>query len=248
MQRIKLSRTEKVKGANWGIYGVMKVGKSYLTKLLALNYYQHGKRIIILDHNFNDETYDSFWGIQPLILTLEQFISIDWEMMPDSLIVRVQKANTLVSFDFNKFFACCSTIRYSVFIFDDLLDLFGSNASSAIKNFPATVINNHNEAFYQFHTLYQAHPFLRQKLQNIVLKSLPVDVDIPNDFMLPGRYIRICLSEIEQINSGLPFKKKFAWRILHADDGLITLPVHVMINGRPEQTATYLVSEYFKNK
>ncbi|WP_337045313.1 ATP-binding protein [Emticicia sp. 17c] len=248
MQKIRLSDTELVKGSNTGIYGAMKVGKSHLTKILALNYYLQGKPVFILDHNFNDDTYGDFWGIQPEIISLEQFTSINWAFKSRELVVRVQRDNPMADFDFNAFFAYAGAMKYNVFILDDLGDIFGNQATTAIKNFPATTVNNYNEVFYQFHNLFQAHPFLRGKLQNIVLKSLPIDSTIPEDFLTPSKIIRACLREIEAENKPLPFKKKFAWRYLHADDQLITMPEKLKIDGSPEKYVTYLQSEYFENK
>ena len=235
-------------GANWGVFGIMKVGKSYLTKLIALNYFNNGKRVLILDYNYNDDTYGDFWGIVPYIITLEKFLTINWQMMPNDIVVRVQPNDRMTEFDFNAFFAYSSLITYSVFILDDLGDVFGVKATSAIKNFPATTINNRNEVFYQFHRLNQGFPFLRQKLQFAVLKSIPSDSDIPNDFLSPEKHIRICLREIEEINEKLPFKKKFAWRILNMDDSTITLPNKFKIDGTSEDTVVLPAYEYFKNR
>ncbi|WP_337045395.1 hypothetical protein [Emticicia sp. 17c] len=238
----------EVRGANWGVFGIMKVGKSYFTKLLALRYYLKGKRVIILDHNHNDDTYDDFWGISPTKVYQETFHALQFELVPSDVVMRIQRRSTSEEFDFSRFFHTCSTITDSVFILDDLGDVFGNQATAAIKNFPGTVINNRNEAFYQFHRLYQAHPFLRDKLQMLVLKSLPTDAPIPEDFVMPAGYIRQCLQEIEAINLGLPFKKKFAWRILNMYDSLVLVPEKIYTDGRPEKTNTYEATEYFKRK
>lgn len=237
----------EVRGANWGIFGIMKVGKSYFTKLLALRYYLKGKRVIILDHNLNDDTYDDFWGISPYIVYLDTFLNLNFDYVPGNVVMRIQRRKQ-EEFDFTKFFHACSVITDSVFILDDLGDVFGNQATPAIKNFPGTIINNRNEAFYQFHRLYQAHPFLRDKIQMLVLKSLPVDAPIPEDFVMPSTYIKKSLEEIERVNATLPVKKKFAWRILNMYDNLVIIPEQVQVDGSIENINTYYAPDYFNRK
>lgn len=238
----------EVRGANWGIFGIMKVGKSHFTKILALRYYLKGKRVIILDHNFNDDTYGEFWGINPTVVYQETFSKLNFNYVPSDVVIRIQRRNVSEDFDFDKFFKICSAITDSVFILDDLGDVFGNQATPAIKNFPGTIINNRNEAFYQFHRLYQAHPFLRDKIQMLVLKSLPVDAPIPEDFVMPSTYIKKSLEEIERVNVSLPVKKKFAWRILNMYDNLVIIPEQVQVDGSIEIINTYYAPDYFNRR
>lgn len=246
IQPIQLSKISERLGANWGVYGEMKTGKSYTVKLLALIYFKKSKKVLILDHNYNDLTYNDFWGITPIIITQDKFMEIDWALMPDNVVVRIQPNSDLESFDFDKFFLKVKRITDSVLILDDMMDVFGSKATSNVQNFPSTVMNNRNEAFYQFHTFKQAQPFLRQRLQNLVLKNLPKDVEIPGDFPTSVNYIKWCLEEINLTNENLPFGKRFEWRIVHMDDGLVTRPMK--FNGTTEEIVSYPLSQYFKNR
>ncbi|MBA4849010.1 hypothetical protein [Emticicia sp. BO119] len=243
---IKLSQMGERLGANWGVYGEMKTGKSYTVKLLSLSYFRKGKRVLILDHNYNDLTYNDFWGITPIIINQDKFMEIEWNRMPDNIVVRIQPNSDLESFDFDKFFLKAKRITDSVLVLDDMMDVFGSKATSNVMNFPSTVMNNRNEAFYQFHTFTQAQPFLRQRLQNLVLKNLPKDVEIPKDFPTSISYIKWSIEEINATNEHLPFGKRFEWRIIHMDDGLVTRPVK--LDGKTEEIVSYPLSQYFKNR
>ena len=77
---------------------------------------------------------------------------------------------------------------------------------------------------------------------------MPIDAQIPEDFVMPATYIKKCLEEIELINHTLPFKKKFAWRILNMYDNLVLVPEKIYTDGRPEKTNTFYAPEYFKRK
>lgn len=251
----------EVRGANHGVYGQMKVGKSFFTKLLNYYFYVHSNMpVVILDHNVNEYTYgikDEYGGFfgeimpngtrTPIVITLDQFYDMNWAYIPRKVVFRVQKNRGESTFDFDKFFSKCTELTYTVINLDDLGDVFGNQATPIIKNFPGTTINNSNQVFYQFHRLMQGFPFLRDKLQKIILKSVPPGGTIPDDFLVPADQIRFFIDEIEKLNEPLPFRRKFAWRIINAEDGLVTMPKKVLTNGEPEEIVTYVISEYIKN-
>ncbi len=179
------------------VFGMRSTGKSKDCRDIAETFRSLNKRVIILDHSGNDDTY----GDIPILDVKELAYKL-----PKNSIFRVQSS-------WQDFLLYSKKLCNSCILIDDATDLFRGRSPEAILTWCGTAKNQRLEIIFQMHNISEVAPDLLRKAYIWILKETNDPFPLKKTIKYP-KIIENILKEIIAENMNYEEEKKWATRMI----------------------------------
>lgn len=198
------------KGNVWWIGGKRDTGKSYESLMIADYFHQrkaNPKRVIVIDHTNNEDTYGHIKKIK--------LSALDFKL-PEDGYFRICREENEPNFDFKTCYQKLAKLANTVIDFDDVTGVLRGTAPAELMTLCGLAKNQRLEIIFQFHTVTATAPQIIGVCNMIVVKQTNEDLPLKESFV-NSRMVGVLMQEIRAENRTYDDRKKWGTRILDVD-------------------------------